>query len=69
MKQGFRGGVEPQMFAGTDFREVFREIRIEPVTFFNNLLNVELTDWLFFLITDTLPDGAWCLTLNRRLSE
>jgi len=50
------------MFAGTDFREIFREIRIEPVTIFNNQLNVELTDWLFFLIT-----GAWCLALNRRL--
>ncbi|QDV53196.1 polyamine aminopropyltransferase [Gimesia fumaroli] len=28
--------------------EVFREVRIEPVTVFNNLINVEQTDWLFF---------------------
>lgn len=29
-------------------REVFREVRIEPVTVFNNLINEEQTDWLFF---------------------
>lgn len=29
-------------------REVFREVRIEPVTVYNNLINVEQTDWLFF---------------------
>jgi spermidine synthase len=29
-------------------REVFREVRIEPVTVFNNLIDVEQTDWLFF---------------------
>ena len=29
-------------------REVFREVRVEPVTVFNNLINVEQTDWLFF---------------------
>ena len=28
--------------------EVFREVRVEPVTVFNNLINVEQTDWLFF---------------------
>mgnify|MGYP003630148059 CR=1 FL=1 len=28
--------------------KVFREVRIEPVTVFNNLINVEQTDWLFF---------------------
>jgi spermidine synthase len=28
--------------------EVFGEVRIEPVTIFNNLINVEQTDWLFF---------------------
>ncbi|MCH9652329.1 MAG: spermidine synthase [Planctomycetes bacterium] len=28
--------------------EVFREVRIEPVTIFNNLINVQQTDWLFF---------------------
>lgn len=28
--------------------EVFREVRIEPVTVFNNLINVQQTDWLFF---------------------
>ena len=27
---------------------VFREVRIEPVTIFNNLINEEQTDWLFF---------------------
>jgi len=29
-------------------REVFREVRVEPVTVFNNLIDVEQTDWLFF---------------------
>lgn len=29
-------------------REVFREVRIEPVTFVNDLLDEETTDWLFF---------------------
>lgn len=28
--------------------EVFSEVRIEPVTIFNNLIDVEQTDWLFF---------------------
>lgn len=28
--------------------DVFREVRIEPVTVFNNLVNEEQTDWLFF---------------------
>ncbi|WP_145113859.1 polyamine aminopropyltransferase [Gimesia panareensis] len=28
--------------------EVFREVRIEPVTVFNNLINEQQTDWLFF---------------------
>lgn len=28
--------------------QVFREVRIEPVTVFNNLVNEEQTDWLFF---------------------
>jgi spermidine synthase len=29
-------------------RQVFREVRIEPVTFVNDLLDEETTDWLFF---------------------
>ena len=29
-------------------REVFHEVRIEPVTFFNALIDEETTDWLFF---------------------
>ncbi|MDA0283258.1 MAG: spermidine synthase [Planctomycetota bacterium] len=29
-------------------REVFCEVRLEPVTVFNNLVNEEQTDWLFF---------------------
>lgn len=29
-------------------REVFRDVRIEPVTFFNKLIDEETTDWLFF---------------------
>jgi spermidine synthase len=29
-------------------REVFRKVRVEPVTVFNNLIDVEQTDWLFF---------------------
>jgi spermidine synthase len=29
-------------------REVFREVRVEPVTVFNNLVDIEQTDWLFF---------------------
>lgn len=29
-------------------RESFREVRIEPVTVFNDLIDVEQTDWLFF---------------------
>ncbi len=29
-------------------RKVFREVRVEPVTFFNDLINEETTDWLFF---------------------
>jgi spermidine synthase len=29
-------------------REVFRDVRIEPVTFFNALIDEETTDWLFF---------------------
>ena len=28
--------------------EVFREVRIEPVTFMNDLIDEETTDWLFF---------------------
>jgi len=28
--------------------EVFREVHVEPVTVFNNLINEEQTDWLFF---------------------
>jgi spermidine synthase len=27
---------------------VFREVRVEPITVYNNLINVEQTDWLFF---------------------
>ncbi len=29
-------------------RDVFREVRIEPVTFMNDLIDEETTDWLFF---------------------
>ena len=29
-------------------REVFRKVRLEPVTVFNNLIEEEQTDWLFF---------------------
>jgi spermidine synthase len=29
-------------------REVFEEVRVEPVTFFNELVDEETTDWLFF---------------------
>ncbi len=29
-------------------RETFREVRIEPVTFMNDLIDEETTDWLFF---------------------
>jgi spermidine synthase len=29
-------------------RDVFREVRIEPVTVYNNLINEPQTDWLFF---------------------
>lgn len=29
-------------------RQVFREVRIEPATFFNALIDEETTDWLFF---------------------
>ena len=29
-------------------RDVFREVHIEPVTVFNNLINEQQTDWLFF---------------------
>ncbi|QDT89931.1 spermidine synthase family protein [Gimesia algae] len=29
-------------------QKVFREVRIEPITVFNNLINVQQTDWLFF---------------------
>jgi spermidine synthase len=29
-------------------RTVFQEVRIEPVTFFNELIDEETTDWLFF---------------------
>jgi spermidine synthase len=29
-------------------RDVFEEVHLEPVTVFNNLVNEEQTDWLFF---------------------
>ncbi len=29
-------------------RDIFGEVRIEPVTVYNNLINVQQTDWLFF---------------------
>ncbi len=29
-------------------RDIFREVRVEPVTVHNNLINEEQTDWLFF---------------------
>jgi spermidine synthase len=38
---------ESSPFAGA-LREVFREVRIEPVTFLNDLIDEEATDWLFF---------------------
>ncbi len=38
---------ESSPFAGA-LREVFREVRIEPVTFVNDLIDEETTDWLFF---------------------
>jgi spermidine synthase len=38
---------ESPPFAGT-LREVFPEVRVEPVTFFNDLVDEETTDWLFF---------------------
>ena len=49
-----RGGIlgvwssaESPPFAGV-LREVFAEVRVEPVTFFNDLVEEETTDWLFF---------------------
>jgi spermidine synthase len=36
-------------------REVFREVRIEPVTFVNDLIDEESTDWIFFA-RDPKPD-------------
>jgi len=39
--------VESSPFANA-LRDVFREVRIEPVTVFNNLVNEQQTDWLFF---------------------
>ncbi len=38
---------ESSPFAGA-LREVFREVRIEPVTFVNDLIDEETTNWLFF---------------------
>ncbi|WP_339629501.1 hypothetical protein [Gimesia maris] len=38
---------ESSQFADA-LHEVFREVRIEPVTVFNNLINEEQTDWLLF---------------------
>jgi spermidine synthase len=38
---------ESSPFAGA-LREVFQEVRIEPVTFVNDLIDEETTDWLFF---------------------
>lgn len=38
---------ESSPFAGA-LREVFPDVRIEPVTFFNGLIDEENTDWLFF---------------------
>lgn len=32
----------------TALRDVFREVRVEPVTVINDLVDVEQTDWLFF---------------------
>lgn len=29
-------------------RKVFDEVRVEPVTYFNDLVDEERTDWLFF---------------------
>jgi spermidine synthase len=33
-------------------RAVFQEVRIEPVTFFNELIDEDVTDWLFFARRD-----------------
>jgi len=38
---------ESSPFADT-LRQVFREVRVEPVTFTNTHINEEVTDWLFF---------------------
>jgi spermidine synthase len=32
----------------TALREVFHDVRVEPVTFYNDLIDEETTDWLFF---------------------
>jgi hypothetical protein len=29
-------------------REVFKQVRVEPVTFRNDLVDEQVTDWLFF---------------------
>jgi spermidine synthase len=38
---------ESSPFAGA-MREVFEEVRVEPVPFFNEMVDEETTDWLFF---------------------
>jgi spermidine synthase len=38
---------ESSPFAGA-LREVFDEVRVEPVSFFNELIDEQTTDWLFF---------------------
>ncbi len=44
---GVWSGAESSPFAEA-LREVFREVRIEPVTFVNDLIDEETTDWLYF---------------------
>lgn len=41
-------------------RDVFREVRIEPITVFDNVINEEQTGWLFSVLTnliDSLGSG------------
>jgi spermidine synthase len=44
---------ENPAFSGA-LRRVFRDVRVEPVTFYNELIDEETTDWLFFA-RDPIP--------------
>lgn len=44
---GVWSAAESPPFAGA-LREVFPEVRVEPVSFFNELVDEVTTDWLFF---------------------